>query len=291
MKNIGKKLGIFTLVGFAITTGYFACQNQSLKKQKTRLEIQVESYSIRHADLDEKFREKNKQIEIYSDSLQKMQNSNKEVELENKNLGQEKKKFEDKYYALAHQFEEFKRKNLLNTLKGEKYDSLMNEFQIVFADYNKIEETSKDLEEKFNKLLEMYNEAIAEKSKTGDAEKHISSKNQSDDFALELKYNSFFRDWKSISPRFKDLSENSVIAVDNNPEGMLVIKMQAGMFLWENCRNFQNTARLLSRNLKTTRELFNFILQIKTEMCLIKQMFMFPRGKLPKRKNGLAIKL
>src|SRR3989338_10221094 len=128
MKNIGKKLGIFTLVGFAITTGYFACQNQSLKKQKTRLEIQVESYSIRHADLDEKFRKKNKQIEIYSDSLQKMQNSNKEVELENKNLGQEKKKFEDKYYALAHQFEEFKRKNLLNTLKGEKYDSLMNEF-------------------------------------------------------------------------------------------------------------------------------------------------------------------
>ena len=141
------KFVVYTFVGLTALMGYFAC-NQSCKKNKLEtkiinLETRIHNDSMAYTM---QINDKDKKVKICSDSLERTLISNKEIKTENKNLEQEKKEFENKYYSLKNQLEKFKE-------KGMKYDSLLAELQKVKREYANLQIKDRDLEDKFNELF------------------------------------------------------------------------------------------------------------------------------------------
>ena len=200
---LGASLAGLCLLGWCNRKGNITINEQ--KDKITGLEIKVDAYLGFFGMLNAK-------TVLYSDSVHKLSN------LYNKNL-LENDKLNKKVNELS------KRTNGDNSLKGlrEKYNSLSKR-------YNNLENSYEPLLKEKDKFYGLYQKEISKNKEltsllgknSVSTEKIYLNVQQSKE--TTKKYNAknenLFRNWKSITPRFFSVGEESISFKDNSPEDM-----------------------------------------------------------------------
>src|SRR3989344_6248810 len=218
IKTMGKtaNIALGSLVGISILVGWCTTnlKQNVIKKQETRidsLEKQINKDSIEDDERDLNLSKLSRDSSIfYSDSLKKISDLYSKSLLENKKLSY---KIKDVFYNIK------KTENLENKKSQERYGSLKNEYLILGKDYEALKNDAAFLKEKNTGLEKNYNLLKEDYKKEQQKNAELISKNK-DETQFNIKNQNFFKNWKSISPKFFGVSGKFISFKDNDPKKM-----------------------------------------------------------------------
>lgn len=217
---MGKAMNIVlgTSLGISIFIGVCTHQiNQtSLRKRETKiseLEKQLNADSIaeyeRFLKMSAILRDTSN---FYSDSLKKTSYFYNQGKIENKKLSEKvkslsyalndrNKKIQEKYSNLEKEY---------NALRNND-ERLTRDYNILISENSNLKEKNSGLEKNFNKIKEDFEK---EKNKNSELAKI------KEEISLDVRNQNFFRNWKTIAPKFFGISGKFIIFKDNDPKEM-----------------------------------------------------------------------